>query len=218
MQTKSFQSKDPIQTYINEHSLRLTPQQVKLIERTKSHPNSGMLGSTDEAQFFQLLLKAMNAKKIIEVGAFTGYTTLTMALALPDDAEIVCCDITDEYLARDILTEAGVDHKIKVEIGPATETLERMLKEGKEGQYDFAFIDADKQNYLNYYELCLKLIRKGGVIAIDNVLWSGSVIDESVQDISTKAIRKLNEFVKNDKRVDISMLKLGDGTTFCLKL
>lgn len=177
-----------------------------------------MLGSTDEAQFFQLLLKSINAKRCIEVGAFTGYTTLTMAMALPDDAEIICCDITDQYLARDIWQEAGVEKKIQVEIGPAVETLQKMIDQGQSGLYDFAFIDADKTNYLKYYELCLKLLRKGGIIAIDNVIWSGKVCNQDHQDPDTVAIREVNEFVKNDKRVDISMLKLGDGTTLCLKL
>lgn len=177
-----------------------------------------MLGSTDEAQFFQLLLKSMNAKKCIEVGAFTGYTTMTMAMALPDDAQIICMDISDEYLARDIWQEAGVEKKIQVEIGDAVDILQKMIDQGQSGQYDFAFIDADKINYLKYYELCLKLLRKGGIIAIDNVIWSGKVCDEKCQDEDTKAIREVNEFVKNDKRVDISMLKLGDGTTLCLKL
>lgn len=177
-----------------------------------------MLGSTDEAQFFQLLLKSINAKKCIEVGAFTGYTTMTMAMALPDDAQIICCDITDEYLARDIWQEAQVETKIKLEIGPAADILQRMIDQGQSGQYDFAFIDADKTNYLKYYELCLQLLRKGGIIAIDNVLWSGKVCDQEYQDEDTVAIRQVNEFVKSDKRVDISMLKLGDGTTLCLKL
>lgn len=130
-----------------------------------------MLGSADEVQFFQLLLKATGAKKCIEVGAYTGYTTLSMALVLPDDGKVVCCDISDAKLARDIWQEAQIDKKIQVEIGPATTTLERLLSEGQAEQYDFAFIDADKTNYLKYYELCLKLIRKGGIIAIDNVLW-----------------------------------------------
>jgi caffeoyl-CoA O-methyltransferase len=177
-----------------------------------------MLGSTDEVQFFQLLCKAINAKKVIEVGAYTGYTTLSLALALPNDGQVVCCDISDKYLARDIWAEADVDKKIKVEIAPAAETLQRMIDDGQEAQYDFAFIDADKVNYLKYYELCLKLVRKGGIIAIDNVIWSGCVVDKKYQDEDTVAIRKVNEFVKNDKRVDISMMKLGDGTTFALKL
>jgi predicted O-methyltransferase YrrM len=130
-----------------------------------------MLGSADEIQFFQLLLKAMNAKTVIEVGTFTGYSTLTMALALPDDGEIVTCDVTDEFIATDIWEEAGVAHKIDVKIGPALDTLNGLLDAGMEEKFDFAFIDADKPNYLNYYEICLKLVRKGGIIALDNVLW-----------------------------------------------
>ena len=130
-----------------------------------------MLGSTDEIQFFQILLKTMNAKNVIEVGTFTGYTTLTMALALPDDAKIISLDVTDEVVATDIWKEAGVDNKIDLKIAPAQDTLESLLAAGMEEKFDFAFIDADKPNYLIYYELCLKLIRKSGIIAIDNVLW-----------------------------------------------
>jgi predicted O-methyltransferase YrrM len=130
-----------------------------------------MLGSTDEIQFFQILLKTMNAKNVIEVGTFTGYTTLTMGLALPDDGKIITLDVTDEFAATDIWREAGVEHKIDLKIAPAKDTLESLIAAGMEEKFDFAFIDADKINYLVYYELCLKLIRKGGIIAIDNVLW-----------------------------------------------
>ena len=130
-----------------------------------------MLGSTDEIQFFQIILKAINARNVIEVGTFTGYSTLTMALALPDDAKIITCDVTDSVIATDIWDEAGVSKKIEVKIGPAQDSLENLLANGMEGKFDFAFIDADKFNYFIYYELCLKLIRKGGIIAIDNVLW-----------------------------------------------
>lgn len=130
-----------------------------------------MLASLDETQLFQILLKTLNAKRAIEVGAFTGYTTLCMALAMPEDAQIITCDITDKNIAYDIWKEAGVDKKIKVEIGPALKSLRQLLDSRMEGQFDFAFIDADKENQIEYYEMCLKLIRRGGIIAIDNVLW-----------------------------------------------
>lgn len=154
---------------------------------------------------------------LVEIGTFTGYTSLTIALALPSDGELVTCDITDEYVRQDIWIKAGVGHKINLQIRPALETLEDLLKTRGPNSFDFVFIDGDKANYAQYYELSYQLIRPNGLIAIDNTLWNGRVLNENDQSIETKAIRQTNEIVKNDNRVDVSFLRLGDGTTFCRK-
>jgi len=158
-------------------------------------------------------------KKTLEVGVFTGYSSLTVAQALPEDGILVACDINKEYteVARRYWKEAKVDHKIDLRIAPAVETLEHLISNGESGSFDFAFLDADKDNYVKYYELALKLIRTGGLIAIDNVLWSGKVTDPLVTDLDTETIRKLNAFIKNDDRVDISLIAIGDGLTLCRK-
>ena len=154
---------------------------------------------------------------IVEVGSFTGYTALTIASILPSDGQLIACDISDKYIRHDLWENADVDKKITLKIGPAVDTLKQLLEENGEGTFDFVFIDADKTNYLNYYELSLKLIRSNGFIAIDNTLWNGQVIDESDQTENTVAIRQINDFVRDDQRVDVSFLRLGDGTTLCRK-
>ena len=176
-----------------------------------------MLGSIDVVQHFQRLLKAINAKRVIEVGTFTGYTTLSLALALPDDGQVFTFDINDKEVAYNVWKDAGVSQKIKLFKGPAVESLQKLLDEGQANTFDFAFIDADKTNYINYYELCLKLVRPKGIIAVDNVLWSGRCADETYQDESTLALRAINDLIRDDDRVDISMLAVGDGVTICLK-
>ena len=168
---KSHYSPNPLQDYINKKSLRLTKEQDKLIERTFKTPGSMMLGSLDELQHIQLMLRMMNAKYVIELGCFTGYSALTMALALPRDGKLITCDIRDTYVAQDIWREAGVDGIIELKVGPAANTLKELLQTGNQGRFDFIFVDADKDDQLQYYELSLKLLRKGGVMAIDNVLW-----------------------------------------------
>ena len=164
------------------------------------------------------LIRLMSAKKTIEIGTFTGYSTLAVALALPEEGEIIACDISEEWtaLGKKKWEQAGVAHKINRRLAPAVDTLDALLADGQESSFDFAFIDADKGNYPAYYEKCLKLVRKGGVIAIDNVLWGGSVIDSERNDEDTKAIRKLNEFIANDKRVSLSMVPIGDGLTLAV--
>ena len=205
-----------IQKYVNKHSLRLTEHQLKMVDYSMKQERNVMLGSLDSAQHFQLILKAINAKKCLEVGCFTGSTTLTIALALPEDGKVITTDITDQYAAQDIWKEAGVDHKINLIVGPAVDSLNKLI-ETEAGTYDFVFIDADKPNYMTYYEQALKLLRKNGLVAIDNVLWSGRVLDENTTDEMTKIFQTLNTFIKEDPRVDISMLTVGDGVTFCLK-
>ncbi len=153
----------------------------------------------------------------VEVGTFTGYTALTIALGLPSDGQLIACDISDKYIRQDLWEKAGVRDKITLKIGPAVETLKKLLEENGPGSFDFIFIDADKTNYLNYYQLAVELVRSNGLIAIDNTLWSGRVIDQSDTSESTKAIREVNDFVRDDQRVDVSFLRLGDGTTLCRK-
>ena len=161
------------------------------------------------------LVRLMSAKKTLEIGTFTGYSALAVALALPEDGKIVACDISEEWTAigKKKWEQAGVAEKIELRIGAALGTLEELIQEGQEGSFDFAFIDADKANYLDYYKMCLKLVRKGGVVAIDNVLWSGSVINSEINDVDTVAIRELNEFLAKDERVSLSMVPVGDGLT-----
>lgn len=191
----------------------------RLREETANHPNATMQISPEQGQFMALLVQLMGAKKTLEIGVFTGYSSLAVALALPPDGKIIACDVSEEYtnVARRYWQEAGVAEKIDLRIAPALDTLDLLLTSGEEESFDFAFIDADKGNYQEYYERCLKLIRPGGLIAIDNVLWSGRVADQQVQDQSTQAIRKFNEKLFQDERVTISMVPIADGLTLALK-
>ncbi|CAF1230955.1 unnamed protein product [Rotaria sp. Silwood1] len=210
LSTKSLHSKDPIDQYIFNHSLRYTSEQLELLEDIKNLPEKiqPWLGSTDEAQFFQILIRLMNSKRAIEIGTFTGYTSLTIALALPSDGELITCDITDEYVRQDIWIKAGVRNKINLQIRPALETLHNLLEKYGENSFDFIFIDGDKKNYLQYYELSLQLIHSNGLIVIDNTLWNGRVLNKNDTSIETITIRQINELIKNDNRVDISFLRL----------
>jgi caffeoyl-CoA O-methyltransferase len=161
----------------------------------------------------QLLVRLIGARRCIEVGVFTGYSALGVALALPADGKVVACDVSEEYtaIARRYWERAGVADKIDLYIAPATQTLDRLISAGEEGRFDFAYIDADKTNYDAYYERCLRLLRPSGLITIDNVLWSGDVLQESTQDPDTMALRALNEKIGGDERVDASLLPIGDG-------
>ncbi|CAF3441953.1 unnamed protein product [Rotaria socialis] len=176
-----------------------------------------MLGSLDEAQFFQILIRLMNFKRCIEIGTFTGYTSLTIALALPSDGQVITCDIDGQYIRQDLWRKAGVDEKITLRLEPAIQILEKLIEEHGDGSFDFIFIDADKVNYLRCYELSIRLVRSNGLIVIDNTLWHGLVLNQTDKSAVTMAIRQLNDLIRNDQRVDISFLRLGDGTTLCRK-
>ena len=167
----------------------------------------------------QLLVQLLRAQKTLEVGVFTGYSALWVALGLPDNGQIIACDISEEYtsVGRRYWKEAGVDQKIDLRLGPGLETLDGLLKTAQAGTFDFAFIDADKTNYENYYERALQLLRSGGLIAIDNTIWSGKVADPDAKDADTLAIRRLNEKLQHDERVTLSMLTVGDGLTLAMK-
>jgi predicted O-methyltransferase YrrM len=205
--------------YIRKVTLREPEILARLRAETARLPNAMMQISPEQGQFMGLLMRLIGAKRTLEVGVFTGYSSTSVALALPEDGAIVACDVSVEYtsMARRYWREAGVERKIDLRIAPAVETLDALLAEGRAGSFDFAFIDADKDNYDHYYERALKLIRTGGLIAIDNVLWHGKVLDESVQDADTRAIRALNEKLHRDERIALSLLPIGDGMTLACK-
>lgn len=181
---------------------------------------SGMQIGPDQGALMRLLVQLMGAKLCLEVGVFTGYSTLSVAEALPEGARIDACDVSEDYTARarKYWAMAGVEDKIALHIGPAVDTLEGFVREGRAGLYDFAFIDADKANYGSYYALCLELLRPGGLIAVDNALWSGRVADDSATDENTAAIRALNAHIAADPRVESAMLTVGDGLMLARKL
>ena len=211
---------ESIYSYLLENSLRELPVLKKLREETQKMPLGRMQISPDQGQLMSMLVQLIVPNKIIEVGTFTGYSSLVMALALPENGKIVACDISEKYTskARIFWKEAGVADKIELQLGNANESLEKMLNEGLSGTFDMAFIDADKENYKIYYEKCLELLRPGGLIMIDNVLWYGRPADPNSSDADTVAIREFNKFVYKDSRVDISLLSIGDGLTLARKL
>jgi predicted O-methyltransferase YrrM len=205
---------EKVARYIHEHSVREPLVLRELREATKAVPMSGMQIGADQGQFLQLLVQAIGARRCLEIGTYTGYSALAVALALPKDGRIICCDISEEWTAvgKPFWKRAGVEKKIDLRIGPALDTLKTL-----KGSFDFVFIDADKPNYANYYEACLPLVRRGGIIAIDNTLWSGWVAEKDRSDADTVALRAFNDKLHRDDRVALSMLPLGDGVTLALK-
>ncbi len=205
--------------YIRSVSLREPEIVRRLREETARHPEANMQVSPEQGQFLGLLAHLVGARRALEVGVFTGLSSLHVALALPPHGRIVACDVSEEYtsMARRYWREAGVADKIDLRIGPALATLDALLEEGAAGSFDFAFVDADKENYGRYYERALKLLRPGGVAAFDNVLWHGDVIDDSIQDADTRAIREFNARLHRDDRIWLSLVPLGDGLTLACK-
>ena len=218
MSRRSLNLDEPLYQYLIDHSIREHPAQAALRAATASHPHAGMQISPEQAQFMALLVKLIGAQRAIEVGVFTGYSALSVALALPTEGRLLACDISDEYtrVGRPYWQEAGVAHKIDLRLAPALATLDGELAAGRAGHYDFAFIDADKSGYDGYYERCLQLLRAGGLIAIDNTLWSGSVARPS-KDADTQALQRLNAKLHRDERIDLSLLPIGDGLTLARK-
>ena len=210
---------DRLYDYIVDHSLRDHPVLAQLRKVTAGMKWGGMQIGPDQGQFMQLLVKLVGARNCIEVGVFTGYSSLAVALALPPGGKIVACDVSEEWTAigREHWKKAGVEDRIDLRLGPATETLDALLAGGGAGKYDFAFIDADKPSYLAYYERCLKLLRAGGLIAIDNTLWSGDVAKPDKTDENTVAIRAVNDALHRDERIDVALLPVGDGVTLARK-
>ena len=209
---------DRLMQYVFDHGAREHPAQAALREATRSHPHAGMQIGADQGQFMALLVKLLGAKRTIEVGVFTGYSALTVALALPADGRVLACDVSDEYtrIGKPFWQQAGVAHKIDLVLGPALATLDARLAKGEAGHYDFAFVDADKSNYDGYYERCLQLVRTGGLIAFDNTLWSGAVT-KPAKDDDTRALQALNDKLPRDERVDVALLTVGDGLTLARK-
>jgi predicted O-methyltransferase YrrM len=179
------------------------------------HPRRSMQVAPDEGAFLALLVRLTRARRCLEIGTFTGYSSTAVALALPPDGTVVCCDVSREWtdIARTVWADAGVAHRIDLRVGPAVETLDSLLASDGEGTFDFAFIDADKPSYDAYYERCLRLVRRGGLIAIDNTLWDGKVVDPAPDDRDTRAIATLNDKIAADERVDAVLLPLADGVT-----
>jgi len=219
MSRKTVNMTDDVHAYLLSVSLREHKVLQQAREDATRHPHSDLQIAPEQGQFMNLLLKIMQARNVIEVGVFTGYSSLAMALALPPDGRVIACDVSEEYTrtAREYWEQAGVSDKIELRLAPALDTLAALLDAGEAGKYDFIFLDAIKEEYLEYYQLGLQLLRSGGVIAADNVLWDGKVADPDDQRPDTLALRKFNEYLHRDERVDISILPLGDGLTLARK-
>ncbi|NEP47677.1 MAG: methyltransferase domain-containing protein [Moorea sp. SIO3C2] len=219
MANQTFGLDNQLYDYLKSVSVREPEVLTQLRLETAQHSMARMQIAPEQGQFMALLVQLIGAKKTLEVGVFTGYSSLAVALALPPEGKVVACDISEKYtaIARRYWEKAGVADKIDLRIAPAVDTLERLLEEGQAGTFDFAFIDADKREYENYYEQALKLVRNGGLIAVDNVLWSGRVADPEVVDNITKTIRAFNQKLSQDQRVTLSLVPIADGLTLALK-
>jgi caffeoyl-CoA O-methyltransferase len=219
MSNRSITLTDPIYQYMNDVSLREAPVLRALREETAALTQRSMQIAPEQGQFMALLVRLLRARRCLEIGVFTGYSSLATALALPADGRIVACDVSEEWtaIARRYWEQGGVAHKIDLHIAPATRTLDALLQQGQAGTFDLAFIDADKTNYRAYYDRTLQLLRPGGLVLIDNTLWSGRVADPAVNDPDTVALRELNTALLRDERVDLALLPVGDGLTLALK-
>ena len=219
MSRKTVNLTDELYEYLLSISLNESPLLRRLREETASLDEASCQVSPEQGQFMGLLVQLMGARRVLEIGTFTGYSSLCMALALPAHGLVTACDISEEWtaIARRYWKEAGVDDRIELRIAPALNTLDRLLAEGHERKFDLIFIDADKENYVGYYEYSLRLLRSGGLILVDNVLWSGKVIESDMQDVDTVSIRAFNEYLKNDKRISLSVIPLSDGLTLAVK-
>ena len=219
MTDRRLQITDEIHRYLVEHSVREPEVLARLRAATASLPQAQMQIGPEQGQLMGLLARLIGAKHCIEIGVFTGYSSLAVALALPEDGRILACDVSEEWtaIARRFWREAGVEHKIELKLQPAVRTLEELLAAGEARRYDFAFIDADKESYDTYYELLLQLLRPGGLITLDNTLWSGNVANPHHRDKDTVALRALNDKLHRDERIDLSLLPVGDGLTLARK-
>ena len=218
MSRHSLNLDDTLYDYLLSQSVREHPAQVALRAATAGHAHAGMQIGPEQGQLMALLVKLLGARRTIEIGVFTGYSALTVALALPADGYLLACDISDEYtrIGRPHWEAAGVAHKIDLRLAPALQTLDAQLAAGAAGSYDFAFIDADKTGYDAYFERCLRLLGSGGLIAIDNVLWGGSVARKA-ESADTAALQALNRKLHHDERIDLSLLPIGDGLSLARK-
>jgi predicted O-methyltransferase YrrM len=219
MTTQSIGLDDRLYDYLLSVSLREPPILTALRAETATHPMSDMQISPEQGQFMAFLVKVAGVRRALEIGVFTGYSSLAVALALPPDGQLVACDVSEDYtaIARRYWEQAGVSQKIDLRIAPAIDTLNHLLATDQAGTFDFAFIDADKSNYVQYFEKALNLVRTGGLIAIDNVLWYGQVADPDISDRRTEQIRALNTQLYQDDRIDLSLIPIGDGLTLARK-
>ncbi len=219
MTVRSIGLSDTLYDYLLSVSLRESDLFKRLREETQTLEWSMMQIAPEQGQFMRVLIELIGASRVIEVGTFTGYSALCMASSLPEDGRLICCDVSKEWtdIARRYWDEAGVADKIDLRLAPARETLDALLDEGGAGGFDFAFIDADKPSYLEYYERCLSLLRPGGLVAIDNTLWSGAVADPANREPNTRALRVFNAFLHKDERVSLSLVPIGDGLSLARK-
>ncbi|MBW3624923.1 MAG: class I SAM-dependent methyltransferase [Armatimonadetes bacterium] len=219
MSSKTIGLSDDLHRYLLSVTWEETDLLRRLREETEAMPMGRMQISAEQGQFMRLLIELLQAKKTLEVGVFTGYSSLVVAQAMPPEGRVVACDVSEEWtsIGRRYWEEAGVASKIDLRLGPAVETLQKLVDSGEAGTFDFAFIDADKSNYGRYYEMALQLVRPRGLIGFDNTLWGGRVADPSVQDEDTQALRSLNETIHRDERVTSSIVPIGDGLTLALK-
>jgi caffeoyl-CoA O-methyltransferase len=219
MSGKTISLTDDLYRYLLSISLREPSILRQLREETAAQPEATMQIAPEQGQFMGLLVKLMGARLVLELGTFTGYSSLSMAMALPPYGRIITCDINKKStaIAQRYWKQARLDDRIELRIGNALDTLDKLLAEGNERRFDLAFIDADKENYVGYFEYSLKLLRPGGLILVDNVLWSGKVIEPDLQDKDTVAIRAFNDHIKNDSRVTLSVIPLADGLTLAVK-
>jgi predicted O-methyltransferase YrrM len=219
MSNRTIALTDPLYDYLLAVSLREPPLLAELRSEMSTHPQFQMQIAPEQGQFMALLVRLIGARRCLEIGVFTGYSSLVTALALPEDGRLLACDVSEEWtaIARGYWRRAGVEHKIELRLAPALDTLDTLLGDGAAASFDFAFLDADKGNYPAYYERIYALLRTGGLLAIDNTLWSGRLLDPRERDPETEGIRRLNELLHHDDRVDLSLLPLADGLTLVRK-
>jgi O-methyltransferase len=215
MSNRTINLDDRLHRYLVEHSVRESPLLARLRETTMGLEMSNMQIAPEQGQFMALLVELLGAERIIEIGTFTGYSALCMAQAMPAHGRLLCCDISTEWteIGRGFWREAGVEDRIDLRIAPAMETLDELLEQGAAGSFDMAFIDADKSGYVDYYERCLRLLRRGGLVMFDNTLWDGAVADPADRSDDTRALRELNDRLLADERVSLSLVPIGDGLT-----
>ena len=220
MSNRAIRLNDATEAYLRRVSVRESDVQRRLRAETASLDHAGMQIGPEQGQLMRFLAGLIGARYAIEIGVFTGYSALSVALALPEDGQLIACDVSEEWtsIARRYWSEAGVGPKILLSLGPALDTLEGLIRNGRGGTFDFAFIDADKASYDQYYERCLVLLRPGGLVLADNVLWSGKVADERDNSDDTLALRAFNAKLRDDARIELCMLPVGDGLTIARKL
>jgi predicted O-methyltransferase YrrM len=219
MANKTIGIPDELAAYVVEVGVREPDVLARLREETAAIPQHGMQIAPEEGALLAMLVRLTGARRCIEIGTFTGYSSLAVALALPDDGSMICCDVSEEWtsLARKYWAEAGVTSKIDLRVARAVETLDRLIADGDEASFDFAFVDADKTGYDGYYERLLRLVRPGGLITFDNTLWGGAVLDEEAEDDDTRAIQALNAKLAGDERISVCLLPVADGVTLALR-